>query len=51
MMQQQLPRTQPARIKITKIAARRPVKRGISLLMADQDALHVEPHASCNQQA
>ena len=51
MMQQQLLCAQPTRIEIREIAARNSVKRGFSLLVTNQNVLHVEPHAPREEQS
>ncbi len=50
IVQQQLPRPQPARIEIGEIASRSSVGRGIRLLIGHQHFLHVEPHAPGEEQ-
>ena len=50
MVQEQFARSQPARIKIGKIASRPAVGRSLSPLVWRQHFLHVEPHASGEQQ-
>ncbi len=50
MMQQQFAGSQPARIEIGEIASRPSVGGGVRLLVGHQHALHVEPHASGEQQ-
>jgi len=42
---------QPARIQIRQIPARSSTKIGFGSLVANQDMLHVEPHAACEQQS
>jgi len=43
-MQEQLARSQPARIQVGKIAPRPAVLSCIGNLVADKDPVHVEPH-------
>jgi hypothetical protein len=41
--------SEPARIQVGKISARSAVGGSIGLLILDQHALHIKPHATCHQ--
>jgi hypothetical protein len=50
MVEQQLARAQPSRIKIGEISARTVVYGSIGALVRDQDLPNVEPHAAGQKQ-